>query len=458
MTNYKSVYGSVYEYEASIGENLQVLQNNVRELRTVGRLSPKVLRTLRDFFRVKNIYHSNAIEGNLLNIGETRLVVEQGLTITGKPLKDTLEAKNLSHALSLFETLADREGLPIAEVDIRALHAAILKGIDDGNAGTYRSSEVEISGSRFKPPSPHEIAPKMQEFGEWLKLISLPTTHEIQEDPITLAAVAHTWFVSIHPFIDGNGRTARLLMNLILMRYGYPIAVITREDRQRYYDALEESQSCNLTPFVGLVYESVTESLEEYQQAAQQQRENDEWARSVVNSMSGKQLKRYENEYDIWRSAMDLLKGHFKQTVDLLNEHADTMGAVRLFFKDFGILEFEKYASLRNGKSTKQTWFFRVDFSTEDVTRRFLFFFGHISTGLRSQLGDTVTLFSSHELSPYYYERLEITTDLNAPTITELAYLPDEEQFMCRHKNGRLERGRIEKFVKLFIEQVVRLF
>lgn len=211
-------------------------------MRSHGQLSPQALEKIRKYFRIKNIYHSNAIEGNVLDVGETRQVVEMGLTLTGKPLKDQAEARNLGHALDLLEQLATNPDQPITEREVREIHSLVLAGIDDDNAGSYRTVQVKISGSGFDPPGPESVPAEMEAFGEWLKMSSLPGGGSILSG-LVLAVAAHAWFVTIHPFVDGNGRVGRLLMNLILMRHGYPIAVIAKEDRLRYYDALEDSQT-----------------------------------------------------------------------------------------------------------------------------------------------------------------------------------------------------------------------
>ena len=240
MTGRKSIPGTAYCYDVAADGLLLDVNRKVEDLRAVGRLTPAALKELRDYFRLKNIYNSNAIEGNVLDYNETRMVVEEGLTISGKPLKDTLEAKNLSQALTLFEELADRQAGAILETDVRSLHAAVLKGVNDRDAGKYRDVEVAITGSKHRPPGPESVAPEMQRFGRWLKDVTHPAALT-RLNPLLVASVAHTWFVSIHPFIDGNGRVARLLLNLMLMRFGHPIAVITKEDRHRYYEALGES-------------------------------------------------------------------------------------------------------------------------------------------------------------------------------------------------------------------------
>lgn len=268
-----SIPGTPYEYDATrLGDELRELRQRVGSFRSlVGTLSAEALGNLRTYFRLKNIYNSNAIEGNQLTMGETKMVIQEGLTITGKPLKDTLEAKNLDHALDYLEKLAKPDGVAVTEREIRQIHGLILKDIDTRIAGVYRSVFVQISGSAFEPPDPARLNHEMAEFGGWLGGFTRQgdASHTLPAfiDPVALACVAHTWFVSIHSFQDGNGRTARTLLNLVLLRSEYPLAILTKDDRQRYYDALEESQAGDLTPFIQLVVETLTDSLDIYEQA-----------------------------------------------------------------------------------------------------------------------------------------------------------------------------------------------
>jgi Fic family protein len=149
------VQGSPFSYYPTIQEKLDNLNRRVITMREVGKLSPQVLQRIQKYFRIKGIYHSNAIEGNSLTIGETRLVVERGLTLSGKTLRDQAEAKNLSEALDYMEQLVIDTHRPITLADIRQIHRLILKDIDDDNAGRYRTTEVRISGSDFIP-TPHQ--------------------------------------------------------------------------------------------------------------------------------------------------------------------------------------------------------------------------------------------------------------------------------------------------------------
>lgn len=446
------ISGTSYEVDTSQLDLLMKIGQRVSSMRETGSLTPEVLNTIRKYFRIKNIYHSNAIEGNSLNVGETRTVVELGLTITGKPLKDQAEAKNLSAALDFLEELATDSSRPITESDIRQIHLLVLKDISDNDAGRYRSASVEIGGSQFKPPAPESVPGEMNHFGQWLHTASVPGSIFETKDAIIAASAAHAWFVTIHPFIDGNGRVGRLLMNLILMRFGFPIAVVTREDRLRYYDALEISQASDLTPFVSLIAECVEESLEEYESAAKEQRENIEWARSLASKFDQKEKILASNQYEVWKSAMELLKSLFKQNVDMLSSSTD-IGAV--YFRDFGMLEFEKYLSLKNFGSAKKTWFFRLDFRSGAQTSRYLFFFGSPSYAMKTKTD--VTLHISREEPPgsFHYEKLDTLSAPNVPTFVEIGYKCDEEAFVVKTKNGNTRIARVEAVSKKFIQEVV---
>ena len=224
---------------------------------------PAVLvKNLEDWFRVELTYTSNAIEGNTLTRRETALVVEKGLTVGGKTLVEHLEATNHAHALDWVRQQASRSARQLTEKDILSIHEIILKGIDSANAGFYRSVPVRISGSTVVLPNPRKVPDLMEAFVTWLQ--QGPDLH-----PVELAAEAHYRLVTIHPFADGNGRTARLLMNLILLMTGYPTAIIRKLDREAYLGALEKAQlGGSQDDYLQLIYKAVNRSLDIYLRAA----------------------------------------------------------------------------------------------------------------------------------------------------------------------------------------------
>ncbi|HUZ48874.1 MAG TPA: Fic family protein [Candidatus Dormibacteraeota bacterium] len=458
MPDYIEIEGTPYCVTAQFAEQASLIAARVRDLRAKGALDAEALKQIYRYFRIKNIYNSNAIEGNTLDVGETRLVVEQGLTITGKPLRDQAEAKNLSAALDLLEDLATSDTRGITESDIRQLHMLILKNINDENAGRYRTVPVEISGSQHRPPDPIRISQEMAAFSQWLNVASLPGDRLLSADGLMFALVAHTWFVTIHPFVDGNGRSARLLLNLILMRYGFPIAIITREDRLRYYDALEEAQSTSLTAFGELVLECEQESIEEYETAVAEQQQRGDWTRLVAARFSADELVRTENGYEVWKSAMELLRSYFRQTTEMINRAAP-LGHV--YFNDFGMLEFQKYLSLMKGESAKRTWLFRIDFVQGAIngtprSARYLFFFGSPSVQLRArQCGVTVFVAREEPAGSFNYARLEQISAPNVPDLVELGYEARNEAFVVRYGSGQISDGKLEDIGRTFIEQVI---
>ncbi|MGL4798540.1 MAG: Fic family protein [Cellulosilyticaceae bacterium] len=222
-------------------------------------LSPEVLKNLKKYFDVELTYNSNAIEGNTLTITETKVILEEGLTIGGgKSLREHLEVINHQEAINYIEDIVNKD-IDISERVIKDLHAIILKSIDSKNAGVYRKNNVLISGSRHRPVEYMLVEEKMHGLIEWYDEMK----HKLH--PVELAALFHFKYVYIHPFIDGNGRTARLLMNLILLRNGYPIAVIKNEDRSEYMQALElASVEGEMTAFIDSIKRAVDSSLDTY--------------------------------------------------------------------------------------------------------------------------------------------------------------------------------------------------
>lgn len=199
-------------------------------------LPSDLVSNLEQWFKIELTYTSNALEGNTLTRQETAVVVEKGLTVGGKTLVEHLEATNHAEAYENILAIAERRRKKLSEEDILVIHETILKGIDDYNAGCYRSVMVRISGSQVVLPNYMKVPDLMVEFVGWM------TKQKKTLHPVELAAEAHYQLVTIHPFTDGNGRTARLLMNLILIQCGYPPALIRNRDRLKYIQSLEKAQ------------------------------------------------------------------------------------------------------------------------------------------------------------------------------------------------------------------------
>lgn len=216
-------------------------------------LPKAALDSLRKAIAVELTYNSNAIEGNTLTLSETNIVVNDGLTIGGKTVREHLEAINHYEAVYWIESMKT-----FTERDLKDLHQLVLRGIEP-SAGSYRNVGVFISGSLHLPPTPLQVPAEMEKLFQWYY------EEKDKLHPIELAAVFHHKLVFIHPFIDGNGRTARLMMNLILFQAGYPFAIIEVGNRPRYIQALETaSLTGNLEDFIEVVAESVVKGFDNY--------------------------------------------------------------------------------------------------------------------------------------------------------------------------------------------------
>ena len=205
-------------------------------------------------------FESNRIEGNTLTLRETDLVINEGLTISGKSMREHLEAINHQEAIGYIKHLIEKNN-SLNEREVLSIHNLILRGIMPEDAGRYRRVQVMIKGSSFMPPQPFLVSKEMEDFFIWYE------THKNSLHPIVLAAELHERLVTIHPFIDGNGRTSRLVMNLILLQNGYVIANIKGDydNRMRYFTALENAQTKNnKEDFLLFVAQIEKESLARY--------------------------------------------------------------------------------------------------------------------------------------------------------------------------------------------------
>ncbi len=218
-----------------ITDKFKKADENNRLLSAYRPLPPETLKSLREYYRVGLTYTSNALEGNSLTESETKVVIEDGLTIEGKPLRDHYEAVGHAKAYDYVYQITEKDGL--TEEDILNLHRLFYQQIDAEKAGHYRNVKVYISGSRYAVAAVSKIPGEMQKLVKWYN------DNEKKLHPIELAATLHQRFVFIHPFVDGNGRVARLLMNLALLRNGYTIAIIPAILRHEYIYSLETAHT-----------------------------------------------------------------------------------------------------------------------------------------------------------------------------------------------------------------------
>lgn len=234
------------------------IDDKLKQLNKFRPLSKEVVKKLREQFEIELTYNSNAIEGNSLTLKETYLVINEGITIKGKSLRDHLEAKNHQEALEYLYGLIEKgKHNTFSENLIRSINQIVQQNIDKEWAGKYRNSGVIIGGAIHRPPDAIKVPSLMKNLIKWYSLNK-------KQHPIELASIIHHKLVNIHPFFDGNGRTSRLVMNIILMEAGFPLVVILKNDRKRYYSTLALADKGEYSLFVNFIARAVERTLDIY--------------------------------------------------------------------------------------------------------------------------------------------------------------------------------------------------
>ncbi len=252
--NYAVQKSSISKSLQTVLDEIDVLKNKLNKYRAFDNF--RITQAL----ELEYIFESNRIEGNTLTLRETDLVINEGLTVSGKSMREHLEAINHVEAIGYIKQLVERN-FAFNERELLTVHNLILRGIHPEDAGKYRKVQVMIKGSAHMPPQPYLVAKEMEDYFIWMD------QHKNKLHPVVLAAEMHERLVTIHPFIDGNGRTSRLIMNFILLQHGYVIANIKGEyeTRMKYYQTLETAQTKqNKEDFILFIAQTEKECLERY--------------------------------------------------------------------------------------------------------------------------------------------------------------------------------------------------
>ena len=215
------------------------------------------LHKIRESLSIEWTYNSNSIEGNTLSLRETQMVIQEGITIKGKSLREHFETHNHDKAIDYLYSIVS-ENYILRSIDILNLHELVLRSNEDDFAGRIRNGGVRISGANFTPPNANKVSDLLDE------LINFINQNPLELNDIELATVFHHKLVWIHPFFDGNGRTVRLAMNLLLMRVGFPPAIILKNDRKKYYEALNQANSGNYQKLTLLMCQALERTLNIY--------------------------------------------------------------------------------------------------------------------------------------------------------------------------------------------------
>ena len=262
-------------YRKEFESTFQRLKEKKNLLQKARPLSQSAINKIKEALQIEWTYNSNSIEGNTLSLRETQMVLQEGITIKGKSLREHFEAKNHETAIHHLYQLIEQD-TPFSAHDILSLHGFVLRSIEDEFAGRIRNAGVRISGANFTPSNARKASVLFDE------LIDFVNKNHLKLNIIELATVFHHKFVWIHPFFDGNGRTVRLAMNLLLMRKGFPPAIILKNDRKKYYEALNQANNGNYSKLMLLMCQAIERSLNIYLTAVPGREEEYESISNIV--------------------------------------------------------------------------------------------------------------------------------------------------------------------------------
>lgn len=244
-------------YREEFQTTFERLYQKKQDLQSSRPLPNIALNKIRESLSIEWTYNSNSIEGNTLNLRETQMVLQEGITIKGKSLREHFETHNHDKAIDYLYTIVN-DDYTLRSIDVLSLHSLVLRSIEEDFAGRLRNGGVRISGANFVPPNANKVSDYLDQ------LINFVNKNPLQLNDIELAAIFHHKLVWIHPFFDGNGRTVRLSMNLLLMRCGFPPAIILKNDRKKYYEALNQANNGNYQKLMLLMSQALERSLNIY--------------------------------------------------------------------------------------------------------------------------------------------------------------------------------------------------
>ncbi len=439
MITLKTINGSPFHFDDSLKPRLRIMDEGIKKRWDDNRLNVAIQRQLYEETKLDEIYHSNRIEGNRLTYGETRQVIQNSGIIPGKSSIDHQETRNLSAALDFAQEIAFDRSQPLTQNFLRQFHAILMKEISE-DAGRYRNTQNIIKGSSHSTPDAFHVPQFMTELSDYL--LSVTTNRDrFSESPIFCAAAAHAQFVQIHPFSDGNGRTARALMNLILRRNGYPPCIIPEDARYRYIDALEDTWEIgDLTLLVELILENTHERLN----AADLQM-------SLQTALETHEVIGAQSDYDNWRRKMEHLKVLFELNVDNLNRYGRPVrGKIA---SRYGELTIEKYVSLRKGVRVEKTWFFGIELKDSSRRSRYMFFFASPLGKIKERT--PVVLVAAKNTEDGYKNLYSLNRDgIAVPDIFQIGFDLKTQKFFSSGKSGIRERNP-QSLALQFLTQVI---
>ena len=347
-------------------QDLEDLSHQVNEVRP---LAADVLRQVKDELFGERVYSSNAIEGNTLTIRETRLILQTKTSLDIRKQREAQEAINLGAAAEQVERLLGEESAWHDVSSFLDVHELLMTGIYDSIAGRLRDRDVIITGAKRQPPGSLEVSDLIDQFFGDLSAAGSDV------DGLTLATWAHWAIARIHPFVDGNGRLARLWQDLILLRSRLTVAIIRPQDRDTYLDALSQADEGDFNPLAQLVCQRVMTTLQVYVNAQEAADELQGWAAELVGETSARELERRKLDYLRWYHAVEQIYDAFDRCSSLIMREQSDISLHSLIGRK-ELIDQATWESLLAGGAGKRILFFMIYLRRHGNSVVFRFFFG----------------------------------------------------------------------------------
>lgn len=343
---------------------LAAVNEAARKVNEFRPMSPAVVKGVLDDLLSERVYSSNAIEGNTYDLRETRAILSTGhIEITKK--REATEVLNLGRAIWHIESkLNDASGASNVE-EFLAVHRILLRDLDE-NAGCFRNHAVTITGAKHQPPDHRYVRDLMDRCFEVL-------ARETAGDPVARATWAHWAIARIHPFRDGNGRMARLWLDLLLLQSRLTCAIIRPEDRRQYLDALQQADDGDFNALLQLVTQRLLATFDKYLIAQQQADQVDQWASSLVGEVHERVAQERHLQYMRWKRKMESLRYAFERCAGAITGQSND---AEIQFHSHDLIDQPKWESIRAGVKESRVWLFRLVFKKDKRYRNYIFFFG----------------------------------------------------------------------------------
>lgn len=342
----------------------------------------------------ERVYNSNAIEGSMLSLRETKIILETGGSVDVGRKREATEALNLGKAIILVQDLVNNRESWSDIAQFIAVHKTLLTDVENHAAGRIRSERVMITGAKYQPPNPFKLDALLQEFFDHLQSAT-------EVEPIRLATWVHWTIARIHPFLDGNGRMARLWQDLILFGHRFTAGLIRQQDRNEYYSALGSADDGDFNALTQLVSRSLSKTLQIYINAQREVDELKNWAAEIIGESSARLDEKRKLEYLRWARQMDHLRDAFERCATQVTNASD--GTIEVQVHSYDIVDQSTWETLRSGGSAARTWYFWTNFRRGSERIQYCFFFGRhfFSPADRTvqNLGPSATLLVSEQVN-----------------------------------------------------------